>query len=210
MYNIKPVEHNGTISSFALCKREGESNSHISSHRTFLEAQKALKVLKPDHKIPKWCQDEEIHMTRPIGYIINHELFVEYNPDTADRASRRPSYVPVNSVNDPILEQYKVIRRREHAGGYELERINFRAQCSIDTCQNCGSSRNHRSMRKYETQGDVEVLIKCSDCVVQGFHITFNKGGWGFLPVADGVELCESFPSKNERSQVAKQEQRQK
>ena len=136
-------------------------------------------------------------MTHPIGYIINHELFVEYNPDTADRASRRPSYVPVNSVNDPILEQYKVIRRREHAGGYELERINFRAQCSIDTCQNCGSSRNHRSMRKYETQGDVEVLIKCSDCVVQGFHITFNKGGWGFLPVADGVELCESFLSKD-------------
>ena len=33
---------------------------------------------------------------------------------------------------------------------------------------------------------------------IQGFHITFNKGGWGYKPVADEVELCKSFSTKQE------------
>ena len=31
---------------------------------------------------------------------------------------------------------------------------------------------------------------------IQRFNITFNKGGWGLKPVADGIELSESFRTK--------------
>lgn len=71
VYNITPIEHNNVIISFALCQFVGEANMHISSHSTFVEAQKALKAVKPDHQIPKWCQDSDdedelnLEMTNP-------------------------------------------------------------------------------------------------------------------------------------------------
>ena len=76
MYNIKPVEHNGTVISFALCQFVGEANMHISSHESFIEAQKALKALKPEHQIPRWCQDldDEDDFDWEDGYLDNGDF----------------------------------------------------------------------------------------------------------------------------------------
>lgn len=54
-FNIKPIEQNGSVSQFDLRDRD----TVLSSHGSFLEAQEALKVLKPTHQIPNWCY--EIH-----------------------------------------------------------------------------------------------------------------------------------------------------
>lgn len=53
------------------------------------------------------------------------------------------------------------VRRAEHRRG---ERERYRSRCGLDTCENCGSSRNARSVRKYETRNGNDVLIQCSDC----------------------------------------------
>ena len=31
---------------------------------------------------------------------------------------------------------------------------------------------------------------------IQGFNITFKKGGWGWIPVVNGTTLCESFTTQ--------------
>ena len=40
----------------------------------------------------------------------------------------------------------------------------YRVRCSLDTCENCGSNRNNRNVRRYETRDGNDVLIRCSDC----------------------------------------------
>ena len=34
--------------------------------------------------------------------------------------------------------------------------------------------------------------------VIQGFNITFKRDGYGWIPVANGTVLCESFRTKEE------------
>lgn len=41
---------------------------------------------------------------------------------------------------------------------------DYRMHCSLDECEACGSRRNGRAIRKYETRDGNDVLIHCSDC----------------------------------------------
>ena len=40
----------------------------------------------------------------------------------------------------------------------------FRIRCSLDECENCGSTRNHRPVLKYEELSAHDVVVWCSDC----------------------------------------------
>ena len=71
-------------------------------------------------------------MKRPIGWIIDHEIFLTWNYDTADRASRRPNYVPIYSVDDPLLNEYEVIRTEKSGGSESIHRYELKKLPKIE------------------------------------------------------------------------------
>ena len=68
----------------------------------------------------------------------------------------------------------------------------------VEICGNC-----HKKFQVPEGNPRLMNVCECPDqketptnMKMQGFDITFNEGGWGYIPVADGVELDESFVTK--------------
>ena len=69
------------------------------------------------------------------------------------------SYRKERIGKEMLIESTKLAK-----GKAALENADFRLQCGLDECETCGSSRNNRSVRKYETREGVDILVECSDC----------------------------------------------